>query len=478
MNTLPLAFVALVDYYSALRHPQTNKRELKIASDFASTLTKTNFTLPSNKEEAMRTMTKIINHFSSLLSEICAIYSEKHKNKKNQKKGINSSSPSIYQVAGLLKSIIETEREGETTYEIYNNYINSVVLDLCSYLINSFFEEKTFDASFLEISENCTKIDPSLVMNTFFEIAIHRELESTLKFDTFQNLKADINKEFQKITNKVMSCKQIGNLGEEWKAFKEQIYSTFKVFRTQVETRLNLKIDEKINNKVDEKVETKLIKVESVVQDIKSQVNTIQSTNVERLKEEWDNFKKEFNFGEYSVEFQEMKKLLEKQSKELKFYELQKEKSKTTNENQNEAVAALKSQIEELISLNKDLEQKNSELVKENDTLEEKVRNLKSKFDDQYHSLLRVENNYKTLQANNIKKTECLNRVIQYQSETISAQLKEIQELKRDRKEYDPKLTVNGVEDFAAKINFIYNYTLEERAKKYTLDLKDVLDNI
>ena len=59
MNTLPLAFVALVDYYSALRHPQTNKRELKIASDFASTLTKTNFTLPSNKEEAMRTMTKI-----------------------------------------------------------------------------------------------------------------------------------------------------------------------------------------------------------------------------------------------------------------------------------------------------------------------------------------------------------------------------------------------------------------------------------
>ena len=44
MNTLPLAFVALVDYYSALRHPQTNKRELKIASDFASTLTKTNFT--------------------------------------------------------------------------------------------------------------------------------------------------------------------------------------------------------------------------------------------------------------------------------------------------------------------------------------------------------------------------------------------------------------------------------------------------
>ena len=33
MNTLPLAFVALVDYYSALRHPQTNKRELKIASD-------------------------------------------------------------------------------------------------------------------------------------------------------------------------------------------------------------------------------------------------------------------------------------------------------------------------------------------------------------------------------------------------------------------------------------------------------------
>ena len=351
MNTLPLAFVALVDYYSALRHPQTNKRELKIASDFASTLTKTNFTLPSNKEEAMRTMTKIINHFSSLLSEICAIYSEKHKNKKNQKKGINSSSPSIYQVAGLLKSIIETEREGETTYEIYNNYINSVVLDLCSYLINSFFEEKTFDASFLEISENCTKIDPSLVMNTFFEIAIHRELESTLKFDTFQNLKADINKEFQKITNKVMSCKQIGNLGEEWKAFKEQIYSTFKVFRTQVETRLNLKIDEKINNKVDEKVETKLIKVESVVQDIKSQVNTIQSTNVERLKEEWDNFKKEFNFGEYSVEFQEMKKLLEKQSKELKFYELQKEKSKTTNENQNEAVAALKSQIEELISI-------------------------------------------------------------------------------------------------------------------------------
>ena len=498
MNTLPLAFVALVDYYSALRHPQTNKRELKIASDFASTLTKTNFTLPSNKEEAMRTMTKIINHFSSLLSEICAIYSEKHKNKKNQKKGINSSSPSIYQVAGLLKSIIETEREGETTYEIYNNYINSVVLDLCSYLINSFFEEKTFDASFLEISENCTKIDPSLVMNTFFEIAIHRELESTLKFDTFQNLKADINKEFQKITNKVMSCKQIGNLGEEWKAFKEQIYSTFKVFRTQVEkrlnlkldekinnkvdekveTRLNLKIDEKINNKVDEKVETKMIKVESVVQDIKSQVNTIQSTNVERLKEEWDNFKKEFNFGEYSVEFQEMKKLLEKQSKELKFYELQKEKSKTTNENQNEAVAALKSQIEELISLNKDLEQKNSELVKENDTLEEKVRNLKSKFDDQYHSLLRVENNYKTLQASNIKKTESLNRVIQYQSETISAQLKEIQELKRDRKEYDPKLTVNGVEDFAAKINFIYNYTLEERAKKYTLDLKDVLDNI
>ena len=478
MNTLPLAFVALVDYYSALRHPQTNKRELKIASDFASTLTKTNFTLPSNKEEAMRTMTKIINHFSSLLSEICAIYSEKHKNKKNQKKGINSSSPSIYQVAGLLKSIIETEREGETTYEIYNNYINSVVLDLCSYLINSFFEEKTFDASFLEISENCTRINPSLVMNTFFEIAIHRELESTLKFDTFQNLKADINKEFQKITNKVMSCKQIGNLGEEWKAFKEQIYSTFKVFRTQVEKRLNLKLDEKINNKVDEKVETKLIKVESVVQDIKSQVNTIQSTNVDRLKEEWDNFKKEFNFGEYSVEFQEMKKLLEKQSKELKFYELQKEKSKTTNENQNEAVAALKSQIEELISLNKDLEQKNSELVKENDTLEEKVRNLKSKFDDQYHSLLRVENNYKTLQANNIKKTECLNRVIQYQSETISAQLKEIQELKRDRKEYDPKLTVNGVEDFAAKINFIYNYTLEERAKKYTLDLKDVLDNI
>ena len=199
---------------------------------------------------------------------------------------------------------------------------------------------------------------------------------------------------------------------------------------------------------------------------------------VERLKEEWDNFKKEFNFGEYSVEFQEMKKLLEKQSKELKFYELQKEKSKTTKEKQNEAVAALKSQIEELISLNKDLEQKNSELVKENDTLEEKVRNLKSKFDDQYHSLLRVENNYKTLQASNIKKTESLNRVIQYQSETISAQLKEIQELKRDRKEYDPKLTVNGVEDFAAKINFIYNYTLEERAKKYTLDLKDVLDNI
>ena len=478
MNTLPLAFVALVDYYSALRHPQTNKRELKIASDFASTLTKTNFTLPSNKEEAMRTMTKIINHFSSLLSEICAIYSEKHKNKKNQKKGINSSSPSIYQVAGLLKSIIETEREGETTYEIYNNYINSVVLDLCSYLINSFFEEKTFDASFLEISEDCTRIDPSLVMNTFFEIAIHREFESTLKFDTFQNLKADINKEFQKITNKVMSCKQIGNLGEEWKAFKEQIYSTFKVFRTQVEKRLNLKLDEKINNKVDEKVETKLIKVESVVQDIKSQVNTIQSTNVERLKEEWDNFKKEFNFGEYSVEFQEMKKLLEKQSKELKFYELQKEKSKTTNENQNEAVAALKSQIEELISLNKDLEQKNSELVKENDTLEEKVRNLKSKFDDQYHSLLRVENNYKTLQASNIKKTESLNRVIQYQSETISAQLKEIQELKRDRKEYDPKLTVNGVEDFAAKINFIYNYTLEERAKKYTLDLKDVLGGV
>ena len=359
MNTLPLAFVALVDYYSALRHPQTNKRELKIASDFASTLTETNFTLPSNKEEAMRTMTKIINHFSSLLSEICAIYSEEHKNKKNQKKGINSSSPSIYQVAGLLKSIIETEREGETTYEIYNNYINSVVLDLCSYLINSFFEEKTFDASFLEISENCTRINPSLIMNTFFEIAIHRELESTLKFDTFQNLKADINKEFQKITNKVMSCKQIG-----------------------------------------------------------------------------------------------------------------------TNENQNEAVAALKSQIEELISLNKDLEQKNSELVKENDTLEEKVRNLKSKFDDQYHSLLRVENNYKTLQASNIKKTESLNRVIQYQSETISAQLKEIQELKRDRKEYDPKLTVNGVEDFAAKINFIYNYTLEERAKKYTLDLKDVLGGV
>ena len=173
-----------------------------------------------------------------------------------------------------------------------------------------------------------------------------------------------------------------------------------------------------------------------------------------------------------------MKKLLEKQSKELKFYELQKQQNKTTNDNQNEAIAALKSQIEELISLNKDLELKNSELVKENETLEEKVRNLKLKFDEQYHSLLMVENSNKTLQAENIKKIESLNRVIRNQSETISAQFNAIQELKKERKEYDPKLTVNGVEDFAAKINFIYNYTLEERAKKYTLDLKDIMDNI
>ena len=445
----------------------------------------------------MRTMTTIINHFSSLLSEICAIYSDEAKNKKNQKKGSNSSSPSIYQVAGLLKSIIETEREGDSKYEIYNSYINSVVLDLCSYLINFFIGEKTFAHRFLKISEDCTRINPSLVMTTFFEIALHLELESTLKFDTYQNLKADINRALHIITNKMMSYKKICNVEEEWKAFKEQMYSIIKDVRAQVETKLSLKIEEKINSKVDEKVEsklnstieekinnkvdgveTKLIKVDSVVQDIKSQVSTIQLNNVDRIKEEWDNFKKEFSFGEYSVEFQEMKKLLEKQSKELKFYELQKEQNKTTNENQNEAIAALKSQIEELISLNKDLELKNSELVKENETLEEKVRNLKLKFDEQYHSLLMVENSNKTLQAENIKKIESLNRVIRNQSETISAQFNAIQELKKERKEYDPKLTVNGVEDFAAKINFIYNYTLEERAKKYTLDLKDIMDNI
>ena len=76
MTTIALAFAGIVDYYLALNHPQTDKKNLTMAVELTFKLAETDFVLSQDDKEYKNTITKLHNTFSSILAEICTIYYE------------------------------------------------------------------------------------------------------------------------------------------------------------------------------------------------------------------------------------------------------------------------------------------------------------------------------------------------------------------------------------------------------------------
>ena len=336
---------------------------------------------------------------------------------KDTKKDIRP--PTIYNVALLLKCILDKVKPNIDT-EIYEEFIDTVLLELVYYLISFFKTYLAFDISTAPISDDFSYIKPENAIHFLFSLSIHRSPDRFLKYDSYNTLSSDIYKILRSASNKVMNSRNYKQTMKEFEEVKKKI------------AELSQSSDKKFND-----------------QDQK--------------------------FNDYDQKLLEMKKLIEEQAKQLKQYKLNEEvTNKSLSEEKSEhanEILALQKQIENLTLANKEL-QNDLESTKEN---RDKIN---TEFQNLYHRLLKRDSEYNQLKKDMKDLEAAKNKKIKEQASLIQAEKARVKEYQEKMgKHYSNSTTFNGIDDFNNKFEFIYSYVLEKRAEDYSLDFNEIKDN-
>ena len=350
---------------------------------------------------------------------------------KDTKKDIRP--PTIYNVALLLKCILDKVKPNIDT-EIYEEFIDTVLLELVYYLISFFKTYLAFDISTAPISDDFSYIKPENAIHFLFSLSIHRSPDRFLKYDSYNTLSSDIYKILRSASNKVMNSRNYKQTMKEFEEVKKKI------------AELSQSSDKKFND-----------------QDQKFNVHD-QKFNDQDQK-----------FNDYDQKLLEMKKLIEEQAKQLKQYKLNEEvTNKSLSEEKSEhanEILALQKQIENLTLANKEL-QNDLESTKENrDKINTDFQNLN-------HRLLKRDSEYNQLKKDMKDLEAAKNKKIKEQASLIQAEKARVKEYQEKMgKHYSNSTTFNGIDDFNNKFEFIYSYVLEKRAEDYSLDFNEIKDN-